>query len=213
MSLFLSLGVWLSLESSRFETTELLFQDDDNEANAASQRYCTQLCELFSKYKNQLKQFIRVDHANTHGVRKGSATRASSGTTCPPPVSSIAAQGEWSLGRVLDLYWHFAEPGDTFLGRVLAGFDSNGEEFATLPPHWTLDDPMSNERIKEAMNLMFATILQRWGGTEVIRQAFYFSALHLLYGTPTFSKQWRQHALGIRSTRSHSCPIQNCCMT
>ena len=25
------------------------------------------------------------------------------------------------------------------------------------------DDPMSNDRIKEAMNLMFATILQRWG--------------------------------------------------
>jgi hypothetical protein len=40
---------------------------------------------------------------------------------CPPPVSSIAARGEWSLGRVLDLYWHFAEPGDTFLGCILAG--------------------------------------------------------------------------------------------
>jgi hypothetical protein len=68
---------------------------------------------------------------------------------------------------VLDLYWHFAEPGDTFLGRVLAGLDPNGEEFATLPPHWIMDDPLSNDRIKEAMNLMFATILQRWGGTEV----------------------------------------------
>jgi hypothetical protein len=67
----------------------------------------------------------------------------------------------------LDLYWHFAEPGDTFLGRVLAGFDPNGEEFATLPPHWILEDPMSNEKVKEAMNLMFATILQRWGRTAV----------------------------------------------
>jgi hypothetical protein len=26
---------------------------------------------------------------------------------------------------------------------------------------------MSNEQIKEGMNLMFATILQRWGNTEV----------------------------------------------
>jgi len=92
VSLFLALGVWLSLESSRFEVTELLlFQDDNNEANAASQCYCTWLCELFAKYTDTLKQFICVDHANTHGIRKGSATKASSGTTCPPPVSSIAA--------------------------------------------------------------------------------------------------------------------------
>ena len=26
---------------------------------------------------------------------------------------------------------------------------------------------MSNEKVKEAMNLMFVTILQRWGRTEV----------------------------------------------
>ena len=34
-------------------------------------------------------------------------------------------------------------------------------------PNWKLDDRMANDRTKEAMNLMFATILQRWGGTEV----------------------------------------------
>jgi hypothetical protein len=45
---------------------------------------------------------------NSHGIRKGAATTASSATTCPPPVSSIAARGEWSLGGVLDLYWHFS---------------------------------------------------------------------------------------------------------
>jgi hypothetical protein len=52
----------------------------------------------------------------THSLHKGDATKASSGITCPPPVSSIAARGKWSLGHVLDLYWHFAEPGDSFLG-------------------------------------------------------------------------------------------------
>jgi len=65
------------------------------------------------------------------------------------------------------LYWHFAEPGDTFLGHALAGMDPNGELFASLPLHWKVDDPMANDKIKEALNLMFATILQRWGGTEV----------------------------------------------
>ena len=34
-------------------------------------------------------------------------------------------------------------------------------------PLWKLDDLKSNDRIKEAMNLMFATVLQRWGSTEV----------------------------------------------
>jgi hypothetical protein len=167
VSLFLAMGVWFCINASHFEETEMLFQNDGNEANAASQQYCTQLVELFKKYKDRLKQYIHVDHANTHGVHKGSATSASSGTTCPPPVSSLAARGEWSLGHILDLYWHFAEPGDAYLGRVLAGLDPNGEEFGTLPPHWNIDDPMSNERIKEGMNLMFATILQKWGDTEV----------------------------------------------
>lgn len=167
VSLFLAMGVWFCLNASHFETTEMLFQEDGNVENAASQRYCTQLCELFEMHKESLIQYIRANHANTHGFRKGSATQASSGTTCPPPVSSLAARGEWSLGRVLDLYWHFAEPGDTYLGRVLAGFDPNGEDFGALPPHWKVDDPMANERIKEGMNLMFATILQKWGNTDV----------------------------------------------
>lgn len=51
-STFLSLGVWLSLENSHFEDTELLFQKYSNEPNAASQRYCKQLTELF---KNTVK--------------------------------------------------------------------------------------------------------------------------------------------------------------
>jgi hypothetical protein len=48
VSLFLALGVWFSLEASHFEDTEKLFQADNNKPNAASQRYCTQLSELFS---------------------------------------------------------------------------------------------------------------------------------------------------------------------
>jgi hypothetical protein len=164
VSTFMALGVWFSLHSSHFETTENLFQQDNMEENAASGRYCAQLCELFGKYKEQLRPYIRVDHANSHGFRKGSATSACSGTTLPPPISSIAARGEWSLGKVLDLYIHFAEAGDTYLGRILAGFDPNATEFGTLSPHWKLTDPMSNKKIYEAMQLMYSTILSRWSG-------------------------------------------------
>jgi hypothetical protein len=167
VSVFLALGVWFCLESARFENTESLFQDDENEVTAASQRYCSQLTELFKAFHAELVQFIRADHANTHGIRKGSATKASSGTTCPPPVSSIASRGEWSMGKILDLYWHFAEPGDTYLGRILAGLDPNEERFGSLPPHWKVGNPMGDARIREAMHLMFGSILERWGGSAV----------------------------------------------
>jgi hypothetical protein len=164
---FLALGGWFSLESARFKHNEYLFQEDENEENAASQRYCSQLTELFKSFRDKLVQFIRADHANTHGIQKGSATKASSGTTCPPPVSLIASRGEWSMGKVLDLYWHFSEPGDTYLGRILAGLDPNDKTFGTLPPHWKVNNPMGNAKIREAMLSMFGTILQRWGGTAI----------------------------------------------
>ena len=73
--------------SAHFEKTEYLFQEENKEANAASQRYRSQLPELFKGHCDELVvQFIRADHANTHGIRKGSAAKGASGTTCPPPV-------------------------------------------------------------------------------------------------------------------------------
>ena len=89
---FLALGVWFSVESSRFESTEYLFQSDGQQEGVASQRYCSQLYHLFQTHSETLKQYIRVDHANTHGICKGSATSASSGTTCPPPHQSLLLQ-------------------------------------------------------------------------------------------------------------------------
>jgi len=117
------------------------------------------------QYKSAVEIYICPDHANLHGIRKGSGTHASSGTTVPPPVSSIAAHGEWSLGCVLDLYWHFSEPGNTYLGRVLAFLQPNHPSFAMLPPHFTLDEPMSNDTVKEGMLLCFVPVLQKWHGT------------------------------------------------
>jgi hypothetical protein len=66
---------------------------------------------------------IQISYMNAYGIRKGSATLAASGTTYPPPIPSIARRGEWSMGSVLDVYWHFSEPGDHYLGRILAGLD------------------------------------------------------------------------------------------
>ena len=162
---FLALAVYFSLQSMHLSETEKFFQME-GQVTAASQRYCGQLAELFKSNSENLKAYIRSDHANSHGLRKGSATSVASGTTLPPPTSSIAARGEWSLGRILDIYWHFAEPGDHYLGRCLAGLDANSEDFAILPPHFTVSNPMANELIKEAMLLMYGPALKKWVGTS-----------------------------------------------
>ena len=88
VSVFLALGTWFSLESARFEHSESLFQEEEKDATAASQRYCSQLTELFKGYCDMLIQFIQVDHANTaDGICKGSVMKASSGTTHALPLS------------------------------------------------------------------------------------------------------------------------------
>jgi hypothetical protein len=126
---FIVLAIFFSLESLHLLETEKLFQSD-GQTTAASKRYCGQPPELFKGNNDNLQGYIRSDHANSHGIRKGSATKVTSGTTLPPPTSSIAVRGEWSLGKILDIYWHFAKPGDHYLGRCLAGLDPNSEDFA-----------------------------------------------------------------------------------
>ena len=60
---------------------------------------------------------------------------------------------------MFDIYLGFAEPGDQYLGRLLAGLDPNKSEFATLPPHFV--EGMENEYISEAMNLCFKGIMDK----------------------------------------------------
>ena len=96
---------------------------------------------------------------STHGTRKGAAVEATSGTTCPPPPSSVARRGEWSLGKVFDIYWLFAESGDQYCGRILAGLDPHSPSFETLPPHFTAG--MENNSINDAMQRCFPSILKK----------------------------------------------------
>ena len=121
----LALGVWFSLESTCLGTNTRLFGSSNMGEEAQSNRYTSLLTLLLKANIETVSKFIRRNHANGHEIRKGSASFATSGTACPPWVASVAAQGEWSMGAVLDVYWHFCAPGDHFLGRVLAGLDPN----------------------------------------------------------------------------------------
>ena len=103
--------------------------------------------------KDVLPKYIRPDHASPHGTRKGSAMEATAGTTCPPPMPSIARRGEWSMGKIYDIYLMFMEAGDRYLGRILAGFNACKSEFSAIPPHFTVG--MENEIIREGMHQCF----------------------------------------------------------
>ena len=60
---------------------------------------------------------------------------ASLGTTILPLMISILRRGEWSMRIVLDAYFHFAQAGNYYLGRILAMLDLFDPSFATLPPY------------------------------------------------------------------------------
>jgi hypothetical protein len=78
------------------------------------------------RYQEQLMGLVEANMdavINAYGIRKGSVTLAASGTRCPPHIPFIAWHGEWSTGSILDVYWPFSEPGDQYLGRILAGLD------------------------------------------------------------------------------------------
>ncbi len=75
----------------------------------------------------------------------------------PPPMPSILLRGEWSLGKVVDIDWRWSVQGNTYLGRLLAGLDSDDVDFGMLPPHFKKG--RENEHISEAMQLYFGPIM------------------------------------------------------
>lgn len=164
MCFWTAMGVYCCLNSERLATSEKLFVTTKAKEKSAKSKYQEQLMGILKNKEQIVANHMRFDRANGYSLRKGSATHATSGTTCPPPIPSIARRGEWSMGAVLDVYWHFAEPGDFFLGRILMGADPNKEDFGTLPPHWTMIDPLSNADVKEAASMCFGNILKNYEG-------------------------------------------------
>ena len=101
-----------------------------------------------------------ITSMSAHGIRKGSAAQVSCDTTCPPPIASIANRGDWSMGKVLDVYWQFADVGNAYLGRCLCGLDPNLSSFSVLPPHWRLDNPVhADPDIEDALQSMYGVII------------------------------------------------------
>jgi hypothetical protein len=155
------LCVWVTLcGEEHFKNNTHLFLKRGVKFGTASSKYCEHLDAVVEPHSEEVSNHMEQTRFNAYGLRKGSSTYAIAGTTEPPSLVSIARRGEWSVGNVLDCYWHFGSVQDQYLGRVLCGLDSNSIEFDTLPPHWNMTNPMSNDYVRSGMELMFGRILE-----------------------------------------------------
>jgi hypothetical protein len=99
LCIFTGLGCYLSLNSEKLASQELLFINPGSSWKTAAHTFARQV-EMIA----QISNYLRISHFNIHGLRKGSGTHAASGTTCPPLFTSIASRGEWSMGKILYIY-------------------------------------------------------------------------------------------------------------
>ena len=112
------------------------------------------LCRIVKSFA----QWAVPERIGAHSARKGSATHLTAGTLNPPPLPSVAHRGEWSQGTVQDIYFNFAQPGDHYIGRMLAGLDPNSTRFRVLPPHFKCG--LENPHVKQALDMCFGRILK-----------------------------------------------------
>ena len=150
------LGIYCCFYCTTLSERDSLFIEKNEKTGSAASAFCAALATLLDKFDECVNSYIRVHHANVHGIRKGSGTYASSCSTVPPPLVSIALRGEWSLGKVFDIYFKFGANGDHYLGRILAGLNPHKASFGDLPPHFTADT--ENKFICDAMLGMFGKL-------------------------------------------------------
>ena len=153
-------GLYLAVNDGKFANGRTtLFQNEKNtQKQSASHAYCDNLVKLFEYMGDKILQFVRPGHAASHGTRKGAAVHCTSGTTCPPPMTSVARRGEWSLGKIYEIYWLWAESGDQYCGRILVGYDPMSTDFDSIPPHFI--EGLENEFVKQAMERTYPNIYQ-----------------------------------------------------
>jgi hypothetical protein len=150
------LSIFISLKKENYQNNKNLFLGRRAKEGTASSNYLEQLVTILRSHEEEVNEHMLAHRLNAYSFRKGSATYAVSGTTVPPPLNAVARRGEWSVGHVLDCYWHFCQTGDQYLGRILCGLDPNSNDFDVLPPHWSIMNPMSNnDDVKNGMEMMY----------------------------------------------------------
>ena len=157
ISTFLALGIWIMLYPDQYETTDSLFLKDNTVVGTATKRFAAHLRTLVSENRFQVATWSVPERIKAHSGRKGTATFLTAATLNPPPLPSIAHRGEWSQGKVQDIYFNFAQPGDHYIGRMLAGLDPTSTTFQVLPPHFTCG--LENEYVREAVQMCYGRVI------------------------------------------------------
>ena len=158
MCFWTAFGTWCALRKAKLRETETIFLEKGTKEGTASSKYCEQLLGMVTEHKEEVQTLMEKERLNPYGMRKGAATYACSGTMLAPSIPSIARRGKWSIGSVLDCYWHFGSVGDQYLGQILAGLNLNSSSFDVLPPHWITHSPMENEVVRTAMITTFGEV-------------------------------------------------------
>jgi hypothetical protein len=114
MCFWTGFGIWIALrgEEKMKGGNNRLFLNPGVKEGSAATKYCEQMVGVVAPHIDKLMNHMSHDRFNPYGLRKGAATYAVAGTTVPPPIPSVANRGEWSIGMVLDVYWHFGSVGD-----------------------------------------------------------------------------------------------------
>ena len=153
------LGVCVALWKVKMKGTESLFLSKNAKEGSASESHVEQLQSIVDRHEDVMQTHMSLTGFNPCGLWKGAVTHATSGTTLAPSVPAVARRGEWSLSGALDCHWHFGNKGDQCLGRVLTRLDPTASNFDCLPPHFDLNNPMSNPHVERAMKITFGDFL------------------------------------------------------
>ena len=177
--MLLALGCYLCLFQDKFDQALDNIFCLSGKIGSAADSYCKCLKEMVStkqvpagtgleevERKSQdtvIKRCYRLGHFHPRGTRKGAATHVTTNTMKPPSVPWFLLRGDWSIGKVLDIYLRWSQLGNTYVGRLLCRLDPNSEDFSILSPHFR--EGMENDYIQEAMRCCFGPILHRWDAT------------------------------------------------
>ena len=179
ISTFLALGVWIMLSPEQYESSDSLFLKEGTIIGTATKRFAAHLRNLVADHRFEVATWAVPDRIKAHSGRKGTATFLTAATLNPPPLPSIAHRGEWSQGKVQDIYFNFAQPGDHYIGRMLAGLDPTNPSFQVLPPHFTCG--LENEYVKEGVELCYGRIMKARHNLDYLPGVFLLVLASIVY--------------------------------
>jgi hypothetical protein len=122
-------------------SNSLIFMSATTSKDSQSRRFATEETKLLStdEGKEKMKQYgAKLENLGIYSVRKGGATKTSSGSTTSCNIVAICLRANWKMG-VQGRYFKGADAGDQFVGRNLAGLPVVGvtatQEILTRLPY------------------------------------------------------------------------------